>query len=591
MPPDSDHRSPPSLDDLGRKYGTDKASNGHDYLRHYEFYFERMREHVSRIIEIGGLAGASLAMWTDYFPRAQIICIDVNPEVKRFQSDRVAIEIGNAGDRTFLKSIRSKYGTADIVIDDGSHRWDHQRIAFQVLFPMVAPDGFYIVEDLHSNYEANFSGNDEVPFITLLKDRLNFLNLRGKAREEYLVRYAKETQASIRAIESVVFIPRACLIKKKPSAQTSQRPRDYKPDQFSLIGYDELIQAGRAEPLETHGDTRITIIDPPCFGTFERPGGLRSIKSPCLYAVQLQDAVALPRQVLLSDLYVVPDTFRRANAKHEHTQLERIEDSKFRPKLPVKVRHIITEPVFYLDGEHMGHFGHFTLEVLSRLWYWDKYTASSSGRPRIVCSDLKPFALDFLKAFGITRNDIYLLDGPTLLKNVTVASQSYILERGVASSAFAVWRQISDFNSGGPTSRRIYVSRSTWAKQRVLLNEREVEKLFARYGFEIIHPENQSIAEQVSLFRGAEFIAGPSGSAMYNCVYSVKKGARLILASAKFVTSNDALINMGTGSAIQYVTGRPVDQGTGMLAGWEIDVGLVEDRLRKMLKEHESDND
>jgi hypothetical protein len=209
--------TPSNLDEIGRKFGTDKASNGHDYLRHYEFHFRDIRAGVSRIIEIGGLNGASLRMWEEYFPNAEVVCIDINPEVKKFQEGRVLVEIGNSGDLGFLKTIRQKYSSADIVIDDGSHRWDHQRIAFRSLFPMVVSGGFYVVEDLHTSFEPNFSGNDEVPFIELLKRKIDYLYVRGPNRGNFLAAYSKPTQAIQRAIDSISFVPRACIVKKKLS--------------------------------------------------------------------------------------------------------------------------------------------------------------------------------------------------------------------------------------------------------------------------------------------------------------------------------------------------------------------------------------
>jgi hypothetical protein len=205
----------PTLDELGLKYKTDKASSGHDYLRHYEFYFQQMRSTVSRIIEIGGLDGASLRMWEEYFPAAEIVCVDIDPKVKGFEGGRISVEIGNAGDASYLKTLRDKYLTADIVIDDGSHRWDHQRLAFRSLFPMVSAGGYYVVEDLHTSFEPNFSGQDEIPFIELLKDKVDYLNIRGKNREGFLARHNKIGQSIQRSIDSISFVPRACILKKK----------------------------------------------------------------------------------------------------------------------------------------------------------------------------------------------------------------------------------------------------------------------------------------------------------------------------------------------------------------------------------------
>src|SRR5207248_4538620 len=100
---------PPSLDELGLAHGTDKASKGHDYLRLYEPFLRPFAGDAFTLIEIGGYKGASLRMWRDYFPRASIVCLDLNPDVASHAGERIAVEIGNAGSKSFLASIAEKY--------------------------------------------------------------------------------------------------------------------------------------------------------------------------------------------------------------------------------------------------------------------------------------------------------------------------------------------------------------------------------------------------------------------------------------------------------------------------------------------------
>src|SRR5215207_9797134 len=69
----------PSLDSLGLKYQTDKASSFHNYLVHYDELLESMRQEHIDILEIGVYAGSSIRMWHEYFPAARIVGVDVNP--------------------------------------------------------------------------------------------------------------------------------------------------------------------------------------------------------------------------------------------------------------------------------------------------------------------------------------------------------------------------------------------------------------------------------------------------------------------------------------------------------------------------------
>mgnify|MGYP001815917677 FL=1 len=58
------------------KHGCDKGGR-HGYERVYEPAFAGVRDEPFRLLEIGILRGESLAAWLDYFPRAEIVAIDL----------------------------------------------------------------------------------------------------------------------------------------------------------------------------------------------------------------------------------------------------------------------------------------------------------------------------------------------------------------------------------------------------------------------------------------------------------------------------------------------------------------------------------
>jgi len=140
-----------SLDELGILCGTDRSVLGHGYLRHYDRAFSAMRDLPINIIEIGVAAGASVRMWQRYFTRAQIIGIDILEHCKRFEADRITIEIGSQANADFLRGIADRFPPT-IVIDDGSHQADHILISLETLFPRVLPGGCYVIEDLFFHY-------------------------------------------------------------------------------------------------------------------------------------------------------------------------------------------------------------------------------------------------------------------------------------------------------------------------------------------------------------------------------------------------------------------------------------------------------
>jgi hypothetical protein len=84
------------------------------------------------MLEIGVAGGGSLDLWRSYFgSKARIIGIDNNPDCKRFESTGTRVFIGNQGDTAFLKRVAAEIGPIDILIDDGSHAYQHQLTTFR----------------------------------------------------------------------------------------------------------------------------------------------------------------------------------------------------------------------------------------------------------------------------------------------------------------------------------------------------------------------------------------------------------------------------------------------------------------------------
>jgi SAM-dependent methyltransferase len=151
-----------TLDTIALAVGTDKSSAGHGYTAVYGPLLEHLRELGNvRLLEIGVWEGASLAMWAEWLPMADIVGVDIDLSRCRVaESDRVKLRQGDTLDPEFLASLVAEFGTFDVVIDDGAHLVGHHRAAFDALWPAVKPGGLYIIEDLHTYWweQANAPG-------------------------------------------------------------------------------------------------------------------------------------------------------------------------------------------------------------------------------------------------------------------------------------------------------------------------------------------------------------------------------------------------------------------------------------------------
>lgn len=147
-----------SLNEIFNKYLCDKGTDPttvhcHGYGDAYEAMFAEFREKPIKMLEVGvmdpRMPGASLKAWYEYFTNARIFGFDV-VDAKEFNNDRITTFQGdqsNHGD--LLKFIRNYGGGFTIIIDDGSHKDEHQQITLGFLFRYLLPGGYYIIEDCH----------------------------------------------------------------------------------------------------------------------------------------------------------------------------------------------------------------------------------------------------------------------------------------------------------------------------------------------------------------------------------------------------------------------------------------------------------
>lgn len=205
-----------SLNEIGLEFDTDKASSTHDYLSQYERVFERLRHEQLTILEIGVLGGSSLKTWEKYFPNASIIGADIDHRAKRFEGGRIKIEILDQSNLQDLVDMAMRHGPFDVIIEDGSHLWEHQITCLRTLFPFVRNGGIYIVEDLQTNYGTladNYRGVSSLSCMDYLKRLVDYqvgdeqTNINAE-EDAFLRTYARS--ASI-----ITFIRHACIIEKR----------------------------------------------------------------------------------------------------------------------------------------------------------------------------------------------------------------------------------------------------------------------------------------------------------------------------------------------------------------------------------------
>ena len=68
--------------------------------------------------------------------------------------EEAKVSIGDQADRDFWQRFRAETPPLDIVIDDGGHTVEQQRVTLEELLPHLRPGGVYICEDVHGTDNA-----------------------------------------------------------------------------------------------------------------------------------------------------------------------------------------------------------------------------------------------------------------------------------------------------------------------------------------------------------------------------------------------------------------------------------------------------
>jgi methyltransferase family protein len=125
------------------------------YLERYTDDFRNLG--VTNLVEAGIYEGGSVVWWNLVLEPANHLAFDLRDRdvapLKRFAAGRPSLTLAygvNQGDADDLSAaVEQRFGgqPLDLVIDDCSHYYEQSRVMFEVMFPLLRPGGWYVIED------------------------------------------------------------------------------------------------------------------------------------------------------------------------------------------------------------------------------------------------------------------------------------------------------------------------------------------------------------------------------------------------------------------------------------------------------------
>lgn len=184
------------LKELFNKYNCDKSSK-HSYDICYEKDFQTIKNANINLLEIGIFKGESMKAWLDYFPNANVYGIDIfdrvhpdkieilkNSRVKYLKLDSTS----KLSKEILIKNWNVKF---DIIIDDGLHTPDANRLTFLNFIDFLKDSGTFYIEDvwpidkMKNKFHPWFKKSKRTHEYTLEKYK-EFLNVVEKYQIEHI---------------------------------------------------------------------------------------------------------------------------------------------------------------------------------------------------------------------------------------------------------------------------------------------------------------------------------------------------------------------------------------------------------------------
>ena len=173
-------------------------------------------------------------------------------------------------------------------------------------------------------------------------------------------------------------------------------------------------------------------------------------------------------------------------------------------------------------GPLFGHFGHFLVESICRIWAFgplkDKidgviYVPKFQNRPDHVANVYRPF----LQALGVTAPMVNLED-PTRVERLYVPAQGFGMFQMIEGAP--EYRDFIRAHAGKGIepkgAEKIYISRSALPAIRgSVLGEKRLEAVLEAEGYEVFHPQKHPHDAQIAAYRAARQIVGVDCSPLH----------------------------------------------------------------------------
>jgi len=530
-----------TLDTLGVKLKIKQSSLFDDYLSLYEEKILKKNQGKFRLLIITNQKVYELAqMYSARFHEAEVVAISYSNNFNtnaKFKDERITYYQFVSLSEMLSGSVDS--GFFDVIIEHSENKKSHKTKIFKEYYGFLNSNGLFFIEELNSKFIPSLSdcdGDDVIDMLTKASNIKIASSEYKKNSDTFLVALAE-------SCESISINGKLGIIEKNKSTLRALRNNEAIEYIFKGILTGETIYKTDISYLNWFNNNIIS---------YPEKNASRYRKKFIIrdsYINKYQGVICESGQIVYQGGFLLPDSFRHQYQKGllNSSKIKLLHENLYLVSGNSATNHLVGK-YLYLDSEYQCHFGHFTSEVISRLWAWDLLKEQNPDLKVLIGLEkgraLPDFVIEVLDCYGINKDDIVTFDNCVSVESLYTASPYVSLRDHINPEVLPIWNRISENainGTSGIKGNRLFIARPINGKRKCL-NPDKLESLLKEFGFEFYNPENHSWLDQVKTFSQAEVVAGYAGSAIFNSIFSNSLKKMIIISSSSFDNFDEQFI-------------------------------------------------
>ena len=178
-------------------------------------------------------------------------------------------------------------------------------------------------------------------------------------------------------------------------------------------------------------------------------------------------------------------------------------------------------------------FGHLISEGMSRFWYLAHHSGYKGKIAFVMLEkgDMLPYYYELLSFFGVSKEQVIIVEKPTIFANVIIPDQTMFTFDGYTDYCLDAFEHIKKCVKKADY-KKVYFTRKFLPKQDTV-NEEYFEKFFSSQGYKVVAPEKLTLYEQLSILSGVKEIACIQGTLSHLALFAENEIKLTVLTRAQ----------------------------------------------------------